>query len=358
MSNDLTVRSEGKMVSDTTWNTLYKQGAELIKSGFLPKAITTPAQAVAVILTGRELGLGIMESLRGIYIIENKPSVSPQLMLSLIYNSGVIEDLKINSQPTFCEVEGNRKGMSLIKVRFTEEDAKDLGLLFRDNWKRQKQNMLRWRAISAWARLVCPDVIGGLYTPEELESSDDIVGKDESALALSEKVHSNPVAAEDYAQDLKTRILDDIATCENPQQLSHVKKQYESDIGRLMDEDRAFILEEFDHAFQNLVSGPEVEIQADGSVKDRQTGQEVELEAGTQENGNSAPKQATFEELNARQDFGQAFLKQAAVELKLCTTKAQLTVFKTKKAEGRMKLLPEHKEYFDALLKQAFDKVK
>ena len=44
---DLTVRSENKMVSADTWKLMMEQGTELIKSGFLPSSIKTPAQAIA-----------------------------------------------------------------------------------------------------------------------------------------------------------------------------------------------------------------------------------------------------------------------------------------------------------------------
>lgn len=361
-SQDLTVRSENKMVSKDTWNTLYQQAAEIIKSNFLPSSIKTPAQAIAVILTGRELGIGMMEAFRGIHIIDNRPSISPQLMMSLIYNSGIAENIKIESTPADCTVSGNRKGQPPVVVKFTEEDAKNLGLLFKDNWKKQKQNMLRWRAISAWARLTCPDVIGGLYTPEELENSDDVVGKDVSALDMSEKIHGSAENYDRWAQEIKTKILDDILTCETAEQLSHVKKQYAEDMGRLMDEDRAYIQERFDSQFQNIVSSEaEPEIQPSGEAIDRKTGQEVELEEkapviviGSENKGPKDPNA----DLITREAFGKEFLPKVVKELELCHTRAQITMFKNKIVQDRMKLLPEAKEYLDALIKQALTKIK
>ena len=47
-------------------------------------------------------------------------------------------------------------------------DAKTLGLAGKDNWKKQPATMLKWRAVSACARVVFPDVIQGMYTPEEI----------------------------------------------------------------------------------------------------------------------------------------------------------------------------------------------
>lgn len=345
---DLTIRSENKMVSNETWNTLYKQAAEIIKSGFLPPSIKTPAQAIAVILTGRELGIGMMEAFRGIHIIDNRPSISPQLMMSLIYNSGVAENIKINSQSDFCEISGNRKGQPAITVKFTKEDAINLGLLYRDNWKKQQQNMLRWRAISAWARLACPDVIGGLYTPEELESSEDTMGKDASALDLSEKLNADPALYEKWVQEIKTQILDDIFACTTSEQLSHVKKNYEVDIGRLMDEDRNYILGEFDSQFQAIIS--EKEVETSSTIAENKTETPIIVPQTTPTDPNAL--------LAEQEAFGQEFLKKVVTELALCNTRAQLNLFKNKHIQDRLKLLKEHKEYYDALLKEYFTKIK
>lgn len=355
MSNDLVTRSDGKMVSMDTWSALMIQATELLKSGFLPTSIKTPAQAIAIILTGRELGIGIMQSLRQIHVIENKPSIPPELMLSLIYNSGQAENIIINSQETFCEVAMTRKGMSEIKVKFTTDDAQKLGLLYRDNWKRQQKNMLRWRCVAACARLAFPDITAGLYTPEELESSEDVVGKDVSALELSEKVNSDPAEYDRWSQEIKVKILDDIFACETVEQLSHIKKQYAEDMGRLMDEDRAYIQTELDSAFQNLVSGekePGIQPLVETTLGIGQDKAEMPI---------TAPKTDKADpnaDLVAREAFGKEFLPKVVKELELCHTRAQITVFKNKIVQDRMKLLPEAKEYLDALFKQTFEKVK
>jgi hypothetical protein len=47
-------------------------------------------------------------------------------------------------------------------------DASAMGLVGKDNWKKQPVVMLKWRAISACCRVVFPDVIQGMYMTEEL----------------------------------------------------------------------------------------------------------------------------------------------------------------------------------------------
>src|SRR3990167_1879798 len=53
--------------------------------------------------------------------------------------------------------------------------ATALGLASRDNWQKQPQTMLQWRAISEACRVGFPDAICGLFTPEEIAEGVDLV---------------------------------------------------------------------------------------------------------------------------------------------------------------------------------------
>ena len=141
----------------------------LVKTGFLPQSIKTAEQAMAIILTGRELGIGMMAALNTINVVQGKPTISPQLMLALIERSGQLEDIQIephNGNAMRCTMK--RKGRSAHTEYFGEEEARALGLLGKDNYKKQAFTMYRWRAVAACARVIFADVILGLYTPDEL----------------------------------------------------------------------------------------------------------------------------------------------------------------------------------------------
>lgn len=157
----------------------------LLKSKFLPSAIGTVEQAITIILTGREFGLGLMESLRSINVIQGKPAMSAQLMLALCQRTGELEDMKVNETAGKCEVTIKRKGRSEHTYAFSMEDARALGLDTKDNWRKQAKTMLRWRALSGNLRVTFADAICGLYTDDEAE--DIIVQKVEAAEALEEK---------------------------------------------------------------------------------------------------------------------------------------------------------------------------
>lgn len=155
--------------SVSEFGVMKETASMLVKTGFLPGAIKTPEQAIAIILTGRELGIGTMAALNTINVISGKPTVSPQLMLALIERSGQLADIQIephNGGAIRCTMK--RKGRSPHTEIFGDAEAAAMQLSGKDNYKKQKQTMYRWRAVAACARVVFPDVITGLYTPDEM----------------------------------------------------------------------------------------------------------------------------------------------------------------------------------------------
>ena len=146
---------------------LLAKASILLRSGFLPPHIRRPEQAVAIMLRGKELGIGPMEALSSINMIQGKVSSSTQLMLALIYRSGLLEDITMNEgDPSVCIM--TRKGMQPHKVEFGTARARQMGLMGKDNYRKFPEVMFMWRAIAICARRVFPDVIGAIYTPDEL----------------------------------------------------------------------------------------------------------------------------------------------------------------------------------------------
>src|SRR5437867_2387733 len=62
--------------------------ATLLKTGFLPKGLDTPGKVLAVILTGREMGLGPMTATRSIGVINGRPVLAADLQLALFKRAG------------------------------------------------------------------------------------------------------------------------------------------------------------------------------------------------------------------------------------------------------------------------------
>ena len=153
---------------------------ELCTTGFLPQAVKTPAQAVAIILTGRELGLGPMQALRSICIIQGKPELAADLQLSIFHRDG-----------------GRSKWLVLIDSKavlwlrhpngdehtetFTLEDARRAGLANGQNWQKYPKAMLRSRAITAGLKSIGFEPLAGAYAPGEI-GGPEIVGPEPEAV--------------------------------------------------------------------------------------------------------------------------------------------------------------------------------
>jgi hypothetical protein len=89
-------------------------------------------------------------------------------MLALINRSGQLEDMEVLSGDAGFAVTMKPRGRHTHTETITKKDATALQLTGKDNYKKQPATMLKWRAVAACARVVFPDVILGLYTPEEM----------------------------------------------------------------------------------------------------------------------------------------------------------------------------------------------
>lgn len=174
MQNQLTITPTP---SENEYLIMRSQAESLVKSGFLPSAIKTPEQALAIILTGRELGIPAMAALNTINVIQGKPTISPQLMLALIKRSNQLEDIRIDQTKSSVTVTMKRKGNTAHSETFGTAEAMAMGLSGKDNYKKQPQVMFKWRALSACSRVVFPDIILGLYTHEEMGADTDLDGE-------------------------------------------------------------------------------------------------------------------------------------------------------------------------------------
>lgn len=185
MSNDakeLVVREAGApppVDSMENWKLMMAQADTYIKSGYLPKAITTPAQVVAIIMAGQEYGFKPWQSLRSINIINGQPTLCAEGQVALVFDKipGAVINL-IESTDEVATYEAQRPGGKMTTLSFTMEQAKGIRVKKRNGswgnlvdglaWKNYKAAMLRARCASAICRVVFPDATRKLYTPEEL----------------------------------------------------------------------------------------------------------------------------------------------------------------------------------------------
>jgi 5'-3' exonuclease len=136
----------------------------------------SPPAILTTVMLGRELGLPAMASLRGIHNIEGKHALSAQTMVALCLKSGQFDYFeRISSSATEATYEAMRKGArSPQRVTYTIDQARQAGLIKdKSAWSKDPESMLIARASSRLARIVAPDIVGGLLTPDEVREARD-----------------------------------------------------------------------------------------------------------------------------------------------------------------------------------------
>lgn len=134
--------------------------------------VKRPEEAAVILLTGRELGLSPMQSLRGIYVVNGTPVLSADLLVAVVRRSGLCGSWRVvESTPERCTITTTRVGETEPSTRtWTMADAKRAGVVGKPIWAQYPAQMLRHRCAADLAREVYPDVVLGLYTPEEMDN--------------------------------------------------------------------------------------------------------------------------------------------------------------------------------------------
>lgn len=144
----------------------------LAQSTLIPKALQNkPGDVLVVLLTGREFGLGPMQAMRSIHVVEGKPTMAADLMVGLCLARREVCEffLLVESSGERATYRTKRVGApDAVSMTFTIEQARAAGVANKDNWRKYPDAMLRARCSSALARAVYPDLLAGTYDPDEL----------------------------------------------------------------------------------------------------------------------------------------------------------------------------------------------
>ncbi len=142
------------------------------------KQFKNPAAIIAVIMRGKELGLGVTTALAGVHVVEGKPTASADLLRALATRSPKCKYFRlVHSDESYAEWETwHTDHPEPTKYRYTIEEANKAGLRG-GNWDKRKRDMLAKTAASKLARIVYPVETLGLYCPEEMGDYVDTVGE-------------------------------------------------------------------------------------------------------------------------------------------------------------------------------------
>lgn len=173
--NKTLVKAESRALTyaNSDLHELNRWGKFALGAGLLPNG-TNVYQSMAIIQTGYEIGLAPLQSLRSMSFIRGRLVMAVQLQLALARHRGVVLD-KIDESDGKC-VATLKRGNERITCEYTFADAKKAGLVRKDgNYEKYGRQMLRWRAIGDALRLIAPDLVMGLLSPEEAENIEAFV---------------------------------------------------------------------------------------------------------------------------------------------------------------------------------------
>jgi hypothetical protein len=138
------------------------------KLDFLPRGVT-PGMACAMAAFGSTYGLDPWQSVWRVHVIEGRPTLAAETMAALVRRSPLCEQWQmVESSARVATFQTRRRGDDApTRMSYTIEEAQAAGLTVRVPWKAHTAAMLRARCISALARVVYPDLVGGLYDTDE-----------------------------------------------------------------------------------------------------------------------------------------------------------------------------------------------
>jgi hypothetical protein len=154
----------------------YRVAEQLVETSFVPQGFRgRPYEATAAILAGQEIGLDPMASLRSFDVIQGTAAPRAMTMRAVVQSKGHRLWL-VEANNTRAIYRGVRRGETQVQESvWTIDRAKALGLVNKDNWKKQPMAMLVARATAECARLVASDALLGIpYSAEELDDMGEV----------------------------------------------------------------------------------------------------------------------------------------------------------------------------------------
>lgn len=152
---------------------VFRLAKLLIASGMLPSGWPRTMEGVSVgIMAGAEAGLNFTQTIKGIMVVNNKPTIWGDVALALCRRADVCESIVewMTDNMTVAHCKCVRKGEPVpVERQYSIEDAKVAGLWGKAGpWKSYPLRMLQMRARAFAIRDAFPDCLNGLDITEEV----------------------------------------------------------------------------------------------------------------------------------------------------------------------------------------------
>mgnify|MGYP007011828149 CR=1 FL=1 len=227
------LRAETALSSGEEWQREVGRWQALIRSGGLPKHIRSPEMAIAIVRMGEEYGWNSMRSLRSIYIVEGRPEMSAESMLSLIREKcpeSLVSPVEMSDKRVTIRVTRPPQVPEPVEVTVSIDQFQHL--MKKDNWRNYPGDMLWARCVSRVARRIFPDVTAGAYTLGEIEESVSYTTRQVSSkreIAMPGAAQPVDVEAEDVDQRPEVEPEDESQDAPEPVPASAVETEQPAD---------------------------------------------------------------------------------------------------------------------------------
>ena len=172
MSTGLTTRPTATAVAapshdEPSFDGLVHMGDQLRRTGFLPSHIKDGVAFAAIVLMGRELGMGTMAACRKLQVIKGTVTERADSQLARFKSCGGGAQFKELTEGKAVLWLRHPNGDEHLET-FTLDDAKRAGLASNDNYSKHPKAMLRSRAITAGLKSLGWEGAVGIYDPDEV----------------------------------------------------------------------------------------------------------------------------------------------------------------------------------------------
>jgi len=169
------IRQYGALMPQTIDGKIKLAGI-FAQSGLMPSNVKTVQQVFVSLYWGHELGLLPMTAITNINVVNGRPVLSTDISHALVRNNPEYAGCEWKRQDSeAAHTVITRKSKNGITEKFIGyfdiEMAKRAGLLNKDNWRHYPERMLKKRALSFALRDAFPDVLAGIYDPDEIDSN-------------------------------------------------------------------------------------------------------------------------------------------------------------------------------------------